>query len=387
MPSPALIVTLLALVVVVIVSVWSGRAKPKPVAPKPPPPAPSSRTRTGPAPVPLAPIPLANPAHDEDLEVTLITAFPSTEVARMRALSKNEPGPSISSEPMDVEVETDAPQATRVELSYEAEAELEETTSPTVRILICAVGDSDQGRMRPRNEDSLVVFPERSLFAVADGMGGHASGDVASAVAVDVLRDAFERNVFNAHTESDVEVPRRGRELACAIQMANEAIFSLGESDSKLKGMGTTMVAARFSPNKQRVYIGHVGDSRCYRLRGTAFRQLTSDHTMGSLGVQGPRSHHLFQAVGVGLTIAIDLIVDKPQGDDLYLLCSDGLSKMVTNDEIRQALLDESDIEAAVYGLMELANDRGGKDNITIVLVKVIDRHANALLARPPSQS
>jgi serine/threonine protein phosphatase PrpC len=122
------------------------------------------------------------------------------------------------------------------------------------------------------------------------------------------------------------------------------------------------------------VYIGHVGDSRCYRLRGTSFRQLTNDHTMSSLGVKGPRSHDLYQAVGLGLNLAIDLIVDKPQGDDLYLLCSDGLSKMVAHEEMRQLLLAESDVEAAVYGLMELANDRGGKDNITIILVKVIDR-------------
>jgi serine/threonine protein phosphatase PrpC len=381
-PSLASLVTLAALAALIVVVLWSGRTKRAPALPTVQLPAdPPPKQKAAPAPrVPSVP----TPGFDDDLEITLITAFPSAELARFRAAANGEPPPAISSAAMEVEADPDGPQVSRVELSYEAEAEADETTSPTVRILICAIGDSDQGRMRSRNEDSLVVFPERSLFAVADGMGGHASGDVASAVAVDVLRDAFERNVFDAHTESDVEVPRRGRELACAIQMANEAIYSLAQSDPKLHGMGTTMVAARFSPNKQRVYIGHVGDSRCYRLRGSAFRQLTSDHTMSSLGVQGPRSHDLFQAVGVGLTIAIDLIVDKPRGDDLYLLCSDGLSKMVTNDEIRQALLDESDIEAAVYGLMELANDRGGRDNVTIILVKVIDRVASTLVRRSP---
>jgi serine/threonine protein phosphatase PrpC len=386
-PSLPWIVTLLVLTAVIVGLLWTSRAKPKAKRVTVRPRRAESARRATPKPTsraPSAPIPRLG-GEDDELEITLITAFPSVELARARALAKGEAEPAISSTAMQAKDDKDASQATRVELSYEAEAELEETTSPTVRILICAIGDSDQGRMRPRNEDSLVVFPERSLFAVADGMGGHASGDVASAVAVDVLRDAFERSVFDAYTESDVEVPRRGRELACAIQMANEAIYSLAQTDAKLQGMGTTLVAARFSPNKQRVYIGHVGDSRCYRLRGTVFRQLTSDHTMSSLGVHGPRSHDLFQAVGVGLTIAIDLIVDKPHGDDLYLLCSDGLSKMVTNDEIRQALLDESDIEAAVYGLMELANDRGGKDNITIVLVKVIEKNARVLFAASPS--
>jgi protein phosphatase len=210
-------------------------------------------------------------------------------------------------------------------------------------------------------------------------MGGHAGGEVASSVAVDVLRDAFERSVFEARTESSVEVPRRGRELACAIQMANEAIYALAQNDPALTKMGTTVVAARFSPNKQRVYIGHVGDSRCYRLRGEDFRQLTKDHTMSTFGVTGPRGNDLYQAVGVQPTLSIDLIVDKPCENDLYLLCSDGLSKMMSNEEIREVLLGEADLEAAVYGLMEMANDRGGRDNITLILIKVIERPVKTL--------
>ncbi len=267
------------------------------------------------------------------------------------------------------------PEASRVGLSYEGEdAELDEVTSPVVRILLSAAGDSDRGRLRTRNEDSLLVMPEYSFYCVADGMGGHAGGEVASALAVDVLRDAFERGVFDARTESPTPVPRRGRELACAIQMANEAIYTLGSSDHALANMGTTLIAARFSPNKQRVYIGHVGDSRCYRLRGTELRQMTKDHTMGSLGVVGPRAGDLFQAVGVRPTLHIDLIIDKPREEDLYLLCSDGLSKMVTDLEIAEILLNEPDLEAAVYGLIELANDRGGRDNVTVILIKVIER-------------
>jgi len=320
------------------------------------------------------------PRVDEDPEITKVMTFPLAELAKLaEANSTGEQGepdgvgaaPKLSVETANFEFEDCA---SRVKLSFEEDAEVEEATSPAVRILISAWGATDQGCKRKRNEDSLLVFPERSMFAVADGMGGHAGGDVASALAVDVLRDAFERNVFDARTESAVELPRRGRELACAIHMANEAIYSLGQSDPQLREMGTTVIAARFSPNKQRVYIGHVGDSRCYRLRGSVFRQLTSDHTMSTFGVTGPHQNELFQAVGVQPILSIDLIVDKPRENDVYLLCSDGLNKMATDEEVREILLHEPNLEAAVYQLIQLANEHGGRDNTTLILVKVLER-------------
>lgn len=323
---------------------------------------------------------------DEDVEVTMVNMFPLAELEKVRAAANRaHTGSERDSEGAAPNVSAEAAgpdlsgQPSRLELSFEAEAEVEEVTSPNVRILISALGDSDKGRKRARNEDSLLVLPERSLFAVADGMGGHAGGEVASALAVDVLRDAFERNVFEARTESAVEVPRRARELACAIQMANEAIFAFGQSDPQLHKMGTTMVVARFSPNKQRVYIGHVGDSRCYRLRGSVLRQLTKDHVMSTFGVTGPRGNDLFQAVGVQPTLSIDLIVDKPRENDLYLLCSDGLSKMATDEEVREVLMQEADLDSAVCRLIALANDHGGRDNTTLILVKVLERAGKTL--------
>lgn len=382
-----------ALVIALIGWIWSGRApEPKRAAAR------DSKERDGASKKSTrartvrerAPAPLVAP--DEDVEITLIATAPIADIVRkvraehaaaQQAQPSDKESPSIAAQPTGPESDEQRP--SRVELTYEAEAEAEEVTSPVVRILIHAAGDSDRGRTRAKNEDSMLVFPERSLFAVADGMGGHAGGEVASSVAVDVLRDAFERSVFEARTESSVEVPRRGRELACAIQMANEAIYSLAQNDPALTKMGTTVVAARFSPNKQRVYIGHVGDSRCYRLRGEDFRQLTKDHTMSTFGVTGPRGNDLYQAVGVQPTLSIDLIVDKPCENDLYLLCSDGLSKMMSNEEIREVLLGEADLEAAVYGLMELANDRGGRDNITLILVKVIERAVKTLALDPRS--
>jgi protein phosphatase len=298
---------------------------------------------------------------DDDIEVTIVTASP---------VSLSPPRHDTSIPPPSVPPE----RPPRVEVIYEDEADVEETTYPVARILVTAEGQSDGGKIRRRNEDSFLVMPERSLFVVADGMGGYAGGDIASALAVEAIGYAFESNKFEGKTESEQDVPRRGRETACAIQMANQAILARVETEKALEGMGTTVVAARFSPNKQRVYIGHVGDSRCYRVRGKSIKQLTTDHTFRGLGMQGPGSQHLYQAVGIRRRISIDVVVDKPRPSDIYLLCTDGLSKMVRDEEIREVIVQEPDIEAAVYGLIEVANDRGGKDNITVILVKVLEK-------------
>jgi protein phosphatase len=138
-----------------------------------------------------------------------------------------------------------------------------------------------------------------------------------------------------------------------------------------LTEMGTTMVAARFSPNQRRVYVGHVGDSRCYRFRDSKLTQITTDHTMRHFGLEGPHANDLFRALGVEQNVTIDLVVDSPRPEDIYLLCSDGLPKMVSDDKIEDSLRQESDLEAAVYRLIEQANDAGGRDNVTVLLVRV----------------
>jgi protein phosphatase len=109
------------------------------------------------------------------------------------------------------------------------------------------------------------------------------------------------------------------------------------------------------------------------------FRQLTTDHTMASLGMKGPRGKDLYQAVGVSPDLTIDMIVDKPQEDDVYLLCSDGLSKMMTDDEVRDVLVEQQDLESALYTLIEIANDRGGNDNVTVIIVKVVAHNSKKL--------
>jgi protein phosphatase len=306
----------------------------------------------------------APPGELADEDITVLHAIPVFENAA-----------DLTIEAASVSIEgNEEDRVSRIELSYEEDAEAEEVTSASARILLYAAGDSDQGRVRKRNEDSMLVMPERSLFAVADGMGGHRGGAVASSLAIDALQDAFDREAFEGRVQSNGNVPRRGRELAAAVHMTNECVRSMAFADRELSDMGTTLVAARFSPNKQRLYVGHVGDSRCYRLRQGKLRQLTTDHTMASLGVKGPSANHLYQAIGVSPGLAIDLIVDKPQDDDIYLLCSDGLSKMVSDDELRNVLLEHDDLETALYTLIEAANDRGGNDNVTVIIVKVLAR-------------
>ena len=258
-----------------------------------------------------------------------------------------------------------------VPIVYDEDAAVDEPTRVSALILVSAASQTDQGRRRRRNEDSMLVLEDHHLFVVADGMGGHAGGDVASKMAVDTIGDAFQRNTFTGEPYPDV--PRRGAELALAIQMANKAIYDHARANLAYQGMGTTVVSARFSPNKQRVYVGHVGDSRCYRLRGAQLTQVTTDHTMAAQGVTGPLASHLNRAVGVQPGVKIDLIIARPRPEDVYLLCSDGLSKMVPDEEIQGILNEQTDLDKAVSSLVARANARGGRDNITVVLVQVQD--------------
>jgi serine/threonine protein phosphatase PrpC len=252
---------------------------------------------------------------------------------------------------------------------YQGGAEQDEPTGPLARVVIEAMGDTDCGRRRARNEDALLLLPEHGVFAVADGMGGYKGGQVASSLAIESLKHAFEAHELG---RAAVEgTPARALEVASAIERVNEAVFRAARSEPELREMGTTLVALRFVPNKQRLYVGHVGDSRCYRLRNRELCQLTTDHAMRELGLSGPRANDLFQAIGIDRDVAVDVVVDKPLPGDVYLLCSDGLSKMLADDEIRDLLLAEDDPEAAVYGLIEQANDAGGRDNVTVVLAKV----------------
>lgn len=333
--------------------------------------------------------------HDPDEDITIITLAPPADLVAARnagagkAGKTQKPVEDTASAPRQASAPADAPPRLQMPLDedeeeegsshapaavpivYDEDAAVDEPTRVSALILVSAAAQTDQGRRRRRNEDSMLVLEDHHLFVVADGMGGHAGGDVASKMAVDIIGDAFQKNEFTG--ESYADVPRRGAELALAIQMANKAIYDHARANSAYQGMGTTVVSARFSPNKQRVYFGHVGDSRCYRLRGAQLTQVTTDHTMAAQGVTGPLASHLNRAVGVQPGVKVDLIIARPRPDDVYLLCSDGLSKMVPDEEIQGILNEQRDLDRAVTRLVERANARGGRDNITVVLVQVQD--------------
>ncbi|HSH46336.1 MAG TPA: Stp1/IreP family PP2C-type Ser/Thr phosphatase [Longimicrobiales bacterium] len=231
---------------------------------------------------------------------------------------------------------------------------------------------TDRGRVREQNEDAVLQRPRRSLFAVADGMGGHAAGDVASRIAVDVM----DERTLTATPDVD------GAALADAIRAAHEAILRAAAADPALEGMGTTLTALSVA-GSERCHIAHVGDSRAYRLRDGELRQLTRDQTWvqdqvdaGNLTAEQARTHPysamLTCALGIDTT-DLDVQVLEPdcQPGDVFLLCSDGLTGGVTDAEIQRILTDHTGLNPAADALVEAANDAGGVDNITVALVRI----------------
>jgi protein phosphatase len=252
---------------------------------------------------------------------------------------------------------------------YDDDAVVEEPTQVEPLILLTATAQTDKGLRRKRNEDSILALQDDGLFVVADGMGGYRGGEIASQLAVTAIARAFEAQSFPGPEHESI--PRRASELARAIQAANIAILDRAEQERHLEGMGTTVCAVRFSPKKQRLYVGHVGDSRMYRLRAGRFQQMTADHTMKDLGVVGDGAGHLSRAVGIWPTVPIDILLGKPRPGDVYLLCSDGLTKMLPDEQISQVLARQQEPGEAVDELIRTANANGGKDNVSVVVVRV----------------
>jgi protein phosphatase len=271
--------------------------------------------------------------------------------------------------------------AETIPIVADPEAADDEPTHASDMLLMSAAGQSHVGKRRKRNEDRYAIVDKQNLFVVADGMGGYAGGAIAAQLACDTIVNVFTSKAFEG-SMSQV-VPRRGAELALAIQQANKVVFERANAEPELKGMGTTVVCARFAPKKARVYLGHIGDSRCYRLRDGMLHQLTTDHTMESLGVTGKYARYLSRALGVGPGVRVDLIIAKPLVDDIYLMCSDGLTKMIRDDEvIRKVLVETPDLQRAVDRLVDMANEAGGKDNVTVLCVGVKDVQSLRAMAR-----
>jgi serine/threonine protein phosphatase PrpC len=247
-----------------------------------------------------------------------------------------------------------------------------------------AFGMTDVGLQRDHNEDSYAVLSEYGLYIVADGMGGHRAGDVASRIATDSISEFFRSTANDDATwpiAFDANLTEDENRLLSGILIANRRIFERSVRSRECAGMGTTVVGAVFSKRRSRIYVGHVGDSRAYRVRAGAIQQLTRDHSLindylmampeltEEQRAELPKNV-ITRALGMHDNVAVDLMSDEPRIGDVYLLCSDGLSGMLTDDQIRDLVLASRDAPEMCRRLIAQANEHGGDDNITVLVVR-----------------
>ena len=258
-------------------------------------------------------------------------------------------------------------------------------TPPLIQAL-AAASLTDPGRVRDHNEDCIESRPDIGLFVLADGMGGYNAGEVASGMATSLISDGLQE------TWNPKGVERLGRDEAKAlserlihdqIARANSAIFTTSQNNPECAGMGTTLVVTLFFDNF--LTVAHIGDSRLYRLRGESMEQVTRDHSLLQeqldSGLITPEEAKLSQnknlvtrALGIDPSVEPEVHVYETQPDDTYLLCSDGLSDMVEDEEIRLTLITlKSNPNLTVQQLVQAANDNGGRDNISAMLIRVVE--------------
>ena len=243
---------------------------------------------------------------------------------------------------------------------------------------------TDTGHVREHNEDAIGSNPEIGLMVLADGMGGYNAGEVASGIAVQIVS---ELSTEGAARENRDEIDphsglmRQSIVLRDAVYRANKFIHQTAQSQSHCEGMGTTIVAAMFYDNK--ITIAHVGDSRAYRVRGGAFEQITLDHSLlqelVDRGFYTPEEaqrstnrNYVTRALGVEPTVEVEVHEHDVLPDDVYLLCSDGLSDMVEDEDIHLTISTfNASLDVVGKQLIELANDHGGRDNVSVMLAQV----------------
>jgi len=249
-----------------------------------------------------------------------------------------------------------------------------------------AWGVTDVGMKRRVNEDTFVTDPEHGVFLVADGMGGHAAGEVASKLAAEEILHTLAARGGGSSQETWPEhwVPERSRIanlVVDAVLAGHQKVTGAVTRDTNLKGMGTTVVLAVHTPGSRMLTICHVGDSRAYRLRGSSLELLTEDHSWvheqvqaGFLSEEAARSHPLknvvTQALGGSTEPRVDILETEMEEGDLYLLCSDGLNSMLTDDEIATLLRSGENLKDLARELVVAANRQGGNDNVTVVLLR-----------------
>ena len=245
---------------------------------------------------------------------------------------------------------------------------------------------TDTGMVRDHNEDAIGSNADVGLMVLADGMGGYNAGEVASGIAVQTISElATEGTMREERNERDptTGMMRQSIVLRDAVSRSNKIIFQTAQSQTHCEGMGTTLVAAIFFDDK--ISIAHVGDSRAYRLRGDKFEQLTLDHSLlqelvdrGFYSVEeaqrSTNRNYVTRALGVEPTVDVEVHEFDVLPEDIYLLCSDGLSDMVEDEDIHLTISTfNASLDVVGQHLVQLANDNGGRDNISVMLAQVID--------------
>ena len=249
-----------------------------------------------------------------------------------------------------------------------------------------AAGMTDVGQQRDHNEDSYAVLSEYDLFIVA------------SRLATDAIAEFFRSTQHEDATwpfHFDTSLTEEENRLVTGIRVANRQIFERSVRSRDCQGMGTTVVGALFSKKKKRLFVGHVGDSRAYRIRDGKIQQLTRDHSLindylmampeltDEQRAELPKNV-ITRALGMQDHVVVDLVQDDPQVGDVYLLCSDGLSGMITDDEILDVVSETGDANEICRRLIERANEHGGEDNITALVIRIDDRDEESPTISPP---
>ena len=249
--------------------------------------------------------------------------------------------------------------------------------------MLRAAGLTDVGKSRPSNEDTVLVRSDLNLFVVCDGAGGHRSGEVASDLAARSLANYFGATIRRTHEQPEFDrfgVPGGARRLSAAILKANQDVMEIAKSTPQHKGMGTTVVASCFSPRSGLMHVGHVGDSRCYRMRGGHLEQLTQDHSLlTDVLEQRPElddtvldrlpKNVVTRALGIDPKLRVSMRSYPVVAGDRYLLCSDGLSGMLSAQDIASVLAWKGDAEGVAQDLVTRANAAGGRDNIAVLVI------------------
>jgi protein phosphatase len=251
-----------------------------------------------------------------------------------------------------------------------------------------SAGSTDVGRQRKHNEDHLLVEPRLALFAVADGMGGHNAGEVASALAAKSVQNFFQATANGDGApeapplaEQERALSPAAQRLSTCVRKANRDVFEISSTVAQHRGMGSTIVAAHFEADANALHVAHVGDSRAYRVRGGHIDQLTRDHSLVNDALEmkpdlSPKElarlprNIITRALGMTAEVKVDVrSVDVERGD-VYLLCSDGLTGMVSDEQILDVVTMTDDLDELCELLIALANDAGGTDNITVLVLR-----------------